>query len=148
MNKDLITVYTDGACSGNPGPGGWAYIVFQKIIVRKDSGGELKTTNNRMEMTAIINALKIFRKDSHIIVNTDSKYVINGITKWIISWKKNNWVGSNKKKVKNCDLWKELDYLKDRHEIKWQWIKGHSGECMNEMVDKMARKESEKLQNF
>lgn len=147
MNKNLINIYTDGACSGNPGPGGWAYIIINKIIIKKESGGQLQTTNNRMEMTAIINALKNFNEKSNIIINTDSKYVINGITQWIISWKENKWIGSNKKKVKNYDLWKELDFLRKIHEVEWRWVKGHSGDNMNEMVDKMARDESEKLQN-
>ncbi len=140
-------IYTDGACLGNPGPGGWATIIFDKKNKKRIQrvGSEVTTTNNRMELTAIIESLKSIPLQSNLIVFTDSKYVINGVQSWIFQWKKNNWLGSNKKKVKNKDLWILLDDLTKNHEIKWNWVKGHSGDQFNEEVDKLARDEALKL---
>ena len=134
-------IYTDGACSGNPGSGGWAAIIFNKTNGQKSKkiGGEIETTNNRMELIAIIEALESIPKNSRLQIFTDSKYVINGIELWIKTWKKNNWIGSNKKKIKNKDLWTKLDTLSSQFHIKWNWIKGHSGNKYNEEVDRLAR---------
>ncbi len=140
-------IYTDGACLGNPGPGGWATIIFDKKNEKRIQrvGSELTTTNNRMELTAIIESLRTIPLQSNLIVFTDSKYVINGIESWIFQWKKNNWLASNKKKVKNKDLWILLDSLTKNLKIKWNWVKGHSGDRFNEEVDKLARDEALKL---
>ena len=140
-------IYTDGACLGNPGPGGWATIIFDKKNEKRIQrvGSELTTTNNRMELTAIIESLRTIPLQSNLIVFTDSKYVINGIESWIFQWKKNNWLASNKKKVKNKDLWILLDNLTKNLKIKWNWVKGHSGDQFNEEVDKLARDEALKL---
>ena len=134
-------IYTDGACSGNPGSGGWAAIIFNKISGQKSKiiGGEIQTTNNRMELMAIIHALESIPKESSLQIFTDSKYVINGIELWIKKWKINDWIGSNKKKVKNKDLWMKLDMLSSQFQIKWNWVKGHSGNKYNEEVDRLAR---------
>ncbi len=145
-NLDYI-IYTDGACLGNPGPGGWAAIIFDNNNkkISQNVGAEITTTNNRMELVAIIESLKKIPSNSSLSVFTDSKYVINGIETWIVKWKKNDWVGSNKKKVKNKDLWIELDQLSNNFEIKWNWVRGHSGNKYNEEVDKLARNEALKL---
>ena len=134
-------IYTDGACSGNPGSGGWAAIIFNKNSGQKSKkiGGEIDTTNNRMELIAIIQALESIPKERSLQIFTDSKYVINGIESWIVKWKTNNWIGSNKKKVKNKDLWMKLDMLSSQFEITWNWVKGHSGNKYNEEVDRLAR---------
>ncbi len=134
-------IYTDGACSGNPGSGGWAAIIFNKNSGQKSKkiGGEIETTNNRMELIAIIQALESIPKESSLQIFTDSKYVINGIELWIKKWKTNNWIGSNKKSVKNKDLWMKLDILSSQFQIAWTWVKGHSGNNYNEEVDRLAR---------
>lgn len=136
-------IYTDGACSGNPGAGGWAAIIFNKSSGQKSKkiGGEIETTNNRMELIAVIEALESIPKDSSLQIFTDSKYLINGIELWIKQWKKNNWMGSNKKKVKNKDLWTKLDTLSSQFHITWNWVKGHSGNKYNEEVDRLAREQ-------
>ena len=136
-------IYTDGACSGNPGSGGWAAIIFNKSSGQKSKkiGGEIETTNNRMELIAVIEALESIPKDSSLQIFTDSKYLINGIELWIKQWKKNNWMGSNKKKVKNKDLWTKLDTLSSQFHITWNWVKGHSGNKYNEEVDRLAREQ-------
>ena len=147
MNNPDYIIYTDGACLGNPGPGGWATIIFDKKKGKKMEkvGSEMMTTNNRMELTAIIESLKPIPLQSNLIVFTDSKYVINGIESWIFQWKKNNWLSSNKKQVKNMDLWILLDKIVKNFKIKWEWVKGHSGDKFNEEVDKLARNEALKL---
>ena len=134
-------IYTDGACSGNPGSGGWAALIFNKNSGQKSKkiGGEIETTNNRMELIAIIHALESIPKESSLQIFTDSKYVINGIELWIKKWKINDWIGSNKKKVKNKDLWMKLDKLSSQFQIKWNWVKGHSGDKYNEEVDRLAK---------
>ncbi len=141
-----VEIFTDGACSGNPGVGGWGAILRYKVTEKELSGGELNTTNNRMELTAVIEALKALKTTCNITLYTDSKYVMNGITEWLDNWKKNGWKTSNKKgEVKNIDLWKALDELVLKHEIRWVWVKGHAGHIENERVDTLARSEVQKL---
>lgn len=135
-----IEIYTDGACSGKPGAGGWGAVLLYKGHKKELSGQENPTTNNRMEMKAVIEALKAMKKEESLItIYTDSKYVMDGITKWIFSWKKNNWKGSDKKPVKNIDLWQELDSEVLKHKIEWIWVKGHNGNHYNEIADELAR---------
>jgi len=136
-----VTIYADGACSGNPGPGGWGVVILKNnsdpIYL---NGGLINTTNNQMELTANINALKYFNSSTKITLFTDSKYVKDGIEKWIIKWKNNYWKTSAKKTVKNKDLWIELDKQIQRHKINWQWVKGHDGNKHNEQADYLAKK--------
>ena len=135
-----VEIFTDGACLGNPGPGGWGVILRHKDTEKELSGGAPETTNNRMELTAVIEALKALKTSCVISLYTDSKYVMDGVTQWLPNWKKNNWRTSNKKSaVKNVDLWQELDELLPKHEILWNWVKGHNGHPENESVDKLAR---------
>jgi len=136
--KTIINIWTDGACSGNPGPGGWGVLIKYDSSTKEISGSEKNTTNNRMEMIAVIEALKYIDTKSKINLYTDSKYVKEGITNWIISWKKNNWKNSKKNDVKNKDLWVELDILSQKHNISWNWVKGHSGNIENDIADKLA----------
>ena len=136
-------VYTDGACSGNPGSGGWGAVVITDSII-KFSGNEEKTTNNRMELKAAIMGLSKSNINSKVILYTDSKYVKDGITKWISNWKSNNWITSSKKPVKNQDLWKQLDDLNDRYNVEWKWVKAHQDDVSNDsiynnMADELAR---------
>jgi ribonuclease HI len=135
----MIKIYTDGSCLGNPGFGGWAAIIFLNDKKIKIKGKKRNTTNNQMELVAPIKALKKIPVGEKVQIYTDSKYVKMGITEWIKSWKKNNWKTSSKKKVKNKDLWKELDRLSEKHQIKWLWVKGHSGDIVNEEVDQLAK---------
>ncbi len=134
-----IDIFTDGACSGNPGPGGWAAILRSGKHERELSGGERNTTNNRMEMLAVINGLKALKRPSTVTVHTDSKYVMEGATKWIERWKVNGWRTANKKPIKNADLWLLLDTALDDHRVTWIWIEGHSGHPENERADALAR---------
>ena len=134
----MIKIYTDGACSGNPGRGGWAAIIINGNNIEKISGRSENTTNNRMELIAVISALK-FTKDKNLEIYTDSKYTKDGIEKWIINWKKNGWKTANKQDVKNKDLWMELDLLAQQKKIKWNWVKGHSENKYNNMADELAR---------
>tara|TARA_Y100001960_G_scaffold280791_1_gene313930 strand:- start:137 stop:565 length:429 start_codon:yes stop_codon:yes gene_type:complete len=137
----MIEIFTDGACSGNPGIGGWGVvIIFENKEVIYLNGGENSTTNNRMELAAAINALKYFEKSTNISLVTDSKYVKEGIESWIINWKKNGWKTASKKPVKNKELWVELDELIAKHNITWKWIKGHAGNKYNEKADYLARR--------
>lgn len=136
---EKIEIYTDGACSGNPGSGGWGAVLLYKGHEKKISGSAKDTTNNRMELKAVIEAIRAIKKSSsNIIIYTDSKYVQNGITAWIHSWKKNNWRNASKKPIKNVDLWKELDEESSKHDIDWQWVKGHSGNKYNDIADDLA----------
>ncbi len=137
--REKIIIYTDGACSGNPGVGGWGAILMYNKYEKKISGGNKDTTNNQMEIRAVIEALKIIKKPSEIIINTDSKYVMNGITKWIFGWKKNGWRTTDRKAVKNSELWQELDIEVNKHNIEWRWVKGHSGDKYNDIADELAR---------
>ncbi|MBQ7659776.1 MAG: ribonuclease HI [Alphaproteobacteria bacterium] len=142
-----VEIYTDGACSQNPGVGGWAAVLRYKDVQKEISGGALETTNNRMELTAVIEALKALKTRCNITLYTDSKYVMSGITEWLVNWKKNNWKTANKKnEVKNIDLWQTLDELCAKHEIRWVWVKGHAGNPLNERVDELARAEVQNLQ--
>ncbi len=132
-------IYTDGACSGNPGKGGWAAIILnEKSVYYNISGGVNNTTNNRMELTAPIMALNKIKKSSEITIYTDSKYVKDGITEWIKRWKLNNWKNSNKKPVKNKDLWIKLDNSCKKHKVSWKWVKAHAGNKFNNLVDELA----------
>ena len=135
-----IEIFTDGACSGNPGAGGWGVILRYGETEKELSGGEAHTTNNRMELTAVIEALKALKRECEITLYTDSRYVMDGVNEWMPNWKKNGWKTTNKKSaVKNLELWQELDSLLPRHKIKWIWVKGHNGHPENERVDKLAR---------
>lgn len=134
----MIEIYTDGACSGNPGRGGWAAIIIYEKKIEKIAGSSNDTTNNRMELIAVISALK-YVKDKNIRIYTDSKYTKDGIEKWISNWKKNGWKTTNKQNVKNIDLWKQLDQLNQDKNINWRWVKGHSENKYNNMADKLAR---------
>ena len=136
----MIKIYTDGSCIGNPGKGGWAAIIINNNNKKIISGRKKNTTNNQMELMAAIKALAFFSKKQKIIIYTDSNYVKEGITNWIKIWEKNNWKTANKKKVKNVELWIKLNTLSNFHDIEWKWVKAHSGNLMNNMVDKLARK--------
>ena len=139
MNK--VDIYTDGACIGNPGPGGWAFVIkYSNGETKEFSGSEKYTTNNKMELTAAIKAIKYFKKKTIINIYTDSKYLKDGITVWIKKWELNGWKTSNKKKVKNSDLWKLLEKKTHNHEIHWVWIKGHDENILNEKADMLAKK--------
>ncbi|MDX2164099.1 MAG: ribonuclease HI [Gammaproteobacteria bacterium] len=134
----MIEIFTDGACRGNPGPGGWGAILRSGSHEKTISGAEKHTTNNRMELMAVIGALTAIKKPSSVAITTDSQYVKNGITKWIHGWKKNGWKTSDKKPVKNADLWDQLDKLTQPHDIKWHWVRGHTGHPENEWADELA----------
>jgi ribonuclease HI len=137
-----VEIFTDGACSGNPGVGGWGAILRYKDIEKELSGGEENTTNNRMELMAVIEALQALKTPCNISLYTDSKYVMSGITEWLENWKRNGWKTANKKQeVKNIDLWQRLDELTHKHEIRWIWVKGHNGHPENERCDALARHE-------
>ena len=136
----MIKIYTDGSCLKNPGNGGWAAIICTRNEMKKISGSEKDTTNNRMELLATINALKEVNSEDLIEIYTDSKYVKNGITDWIHNWIKNNWKTSNKEDVKNKDLWIQLNKLNNNSKIKWNWVKAHAGNPLNEEVDLLAKK--------
>ncbi|KAA6204726.1 MAG: ribonuclease HI [Candidatus Tokpelaia sp.] len=138
-----IIIYTDGACSGNPGPGGWACLLVYNGHEKEIYGGEAETTNNRMELTAAIRALEALTRPCNIELYTDSAYVRNGITRWIEGWKQQGWKNSGNKPVKNRELWQKLDAAQARHHIAWHWVKGHSGHAENERVDRLARKGAE-----
>lgn len=136
---DTIQIWTDGACSGNPGPGGWGALLVMGAHEKEIYGGEKDTTNNRMEMMAAIEALNALKGPSKVTLNVDSTYVKDGLTKWIKGWKKNGWKTAAKKPVKNKDLWQALDEACGRHDIKWVWVKGHAGDPGNERADALAR---------
>ena len=134
-----VTIYTDGACSGNPGPGGWGAVLIFGDHRKEIKGGAKETTNNRMELTAAIRSLEELKRPCHIELHTDSNYLREGITSWIASWKRNGWKTAQKKPVKNIDLWQSLDAAQERHNISWHWIKGHAGHPENELADALAR---------
>lgn len=134
-----VTIYTDGACSGNPGPGGWGAVLMHGPHRKEMHGGEATTTNNRMELTAAISALEALKQPCNIDLYTDSNYVKDGITKWIAGWKRNGWKTADKKPVKNSELWQKLDEARNRHTIHWHWVKGHAGHPENERADELAR---------
>jgi ribonuclease HI len=133
-----VVIYTDGACRGNPGPGGWGAVLRYKGVSKELYGGEAQTTNNRMELMAAIQALETLNRTCKILLNTDSTYVLKGITEWMPDWKKRGWKTAARKPVKNEDLWRRLDAAIARHNIEWRWVKGHSGEAGNEQADKLA----------
>ena len=145
MSDKLIQIYTDGACRGNPGPGGWGAMLVCDDYKKEIKGGSLLTTNNIMELTAVIEAIKLIKNPSLIIITTDSTYVKNGITEWIHNWKLKGWKTSNKKPVKNKNLWQLLDELSQQHKIQWEWIKGHSGHFGNERADQLANEAIDNL---
>ncbi len=147
QNNNLIEIYTDGACSGNPGPGGWGVSLQTNGHEREMSGGEHLTTNNRMELTAAIKALNALKRPSQVRINTDSVYLRDGITKWITKWIANDWRTAARKPVKNVDLWKELDLARAGHKIDWCWTKGHAGNAGNERADELARAGMAPFQN-
>ena len=136
--KNTVVIYTDGACSGNPGPGGWGSVLLYNGHRRELSGGEADTTNNRMEMMAVIQAMESLKRPCSVMINTDSVYVMKGITEWIEQWKERGWKTAARKPVKNQDLWMALDEAIQRHEISWQWVKGHNGNPGNEEADELA----------
>lgn len=137
-NAEIVEIYTDGACSGNPGPGGWGALMLYGDHEKELTGGEFETTNNRMELTAAIEALSALKRPCKVHLHTDSTYVMKGITEWIDGWKTRGWKNSSKKPVKNSDLWRLLDDAVNPHEIKWIWVKGHSGDPGNERADALA----------
>ena len=145
-DSELIQIYTDGACRGNPGPGGWGALLKFGSKEKQLYGGESLTTNNRMELRAVIEALSALKRPCNVSVTSDSTYVLKGINEWLPNWKKRGWLTSGKKPVKNEDLWKSLDSLKNVHNIEWHWVKGHSGHLENELVDQLANKGIDELQ--
>jgi ribonuclease HI len=136
--KKQIVIYTDGACSGNPGPGGWGSVLLYNGHRKEISGGDADTTNNRMEMMAVIQALESLKHSCSASIYTDSVYVMKGITEWIVQWKKRGWKTASKKPVKNVDLWQRLEKTVNDHEVEWHWVKGHSGVPENERADELA----------
>jgi ribonuclease HI len=145
MKAKRVAIWTDGACSGNPGPGGWAAILAFGDVERELSGGEPVTTNNRMELTAAIEALSALTRRVPVELHTDSQYLRDGITKWIHGWKRNGWRTADRKPVKNADLWERLDALAAEHDVAWRWVKGHADDAMNARADALARAEVRKL---
>lgn len=135
-----VLIYTDGACRGNPGPGGWGAILISGGHRKEMCGGDLSTTNNRMELMAAIQALEALKKPCRVELHTDSQYVKNGVTQWIHGWKARGWKTADKSPVKNEDLWKRLDAARGRHQVDWRWVKGHAGHELNELADALARR--------
>ena len=138
MSEETVQIFTDGACKGNPGPGGWGALIRYGAHERELAGGEAVTTNNRMELTAAIRALEALKRPCRVVLTTDSNYVHDGITKWIAGWQRNGWRTADKKPVKNADLWQELLAAVAAHRIEWRWVKGHAGHAENERVDRLA----------
>ena len=138
--EDAVEIFTDGACRGNPGPGGWAALLRFKGTKKVISGATAMTTNNRMEMTAAIMALEVLRRPCKVRISTDSQYLMKGMTEWLNNWKKRNWRTAQNTPVKNEDLWRRLDAASGRHQVKWYWVRGHNSHEENEMVDALARK--------
>lgn len=146
MNDDTVDIFTDGACRGNPGPGGWGAILRSGSKEKELWGGEYETTNNRMELTAAIRALAALKRSIKGRVHTDSQYVLKGINTWIHSWKKNGWRTSDRKPVKNADLWQELELQTNQHQLEWIWVKGHAGHPENERADALANRGIDELE--
>ena len=136
---DAVQIFTDGACSGNPGPGGWGAILRAGGVEKELSGGEAATTNNRMELMAAISALEALKRPCRVEVYTDSNYVKDGITRWIHNWRRNGWRTADRKPVKNAELWQRLDALMGTHDVAWRWVRGHAGHAENERADQLAR---------
>lgn len=145
--NDVVTIYTDGACKGNPGPGGWGALLEMAGTEKELFGGEAHTTNNRMELTAVIQALGALKRRCRVQLHTDSKYVQQGITEWIHNWKKRDWRTADKKPVKNDDLWRALDEAAQQHDVEWLWVKGHAGHNGNERADALANRGVESVLN-
>jgi len=140
MKKDnIVVIYTDGACSGNPGPGGWGSVLMYNGHRRELSGGEAETTNNRMELMAVIRALETLKRPCDVVLYTDSTYVMKGITEWLAQWKRRNWRTADRKPVKNVELWQRLEQAADRHQMDWRWVRSHTGIPENERADELAR---------
>lgn len=146
MSETTVEIYTDGGCRGNPGIGGWGAVLTSGTHQKKINGNDVETTNNRMELTAAIEALNALKKPCQVILHTDSTYVKNGITSWLANWKRNNWKTAAKKPVKNADLWQALDTASQRHTIDWRWVKGHAGVEGNEIADTLANQAMDELQ--
>ena len=144
-NETPIIIYTDGACRGNPGPGGWGALLQAGPHEKALCGGDAHTTNNRMELTAVIRALQALKRPSAVQIHTDSQYVQKGISQWIHNWKRNGWRTADKKPVKNAELWQRLDELAQTHELKWLWVKGHAGHPGNERADQLANRGIDEL---
>lgn len=144
-DKDCVEIYADGACKGNPGPGGWGAFLRFGEQEKEICGGEAVTTNNRMELMAVISALGLLKRPCKVIIWTDSQYVQKGISEWIHGWKARNWVTAAKAPVKNADLWRQLDVVAARHEVQWRWVKGHAGHPGNERADRLANRGVETL---
>ena len=138
--SDWVEIFTDGACKGNPGPGGWGALLRYGAHEKRLHGGEPETTNNRMELTAVIQALGVLKRPSRVRITTDSQYVRNGITSWIHNWKKRGWKTASRTPVKNVDLWQALDAAPSRHQVEWHWVRGHSGHPENELADALANR--------
>jgi ribonuclease HI len=139
VSEAEVVIYTDGACSGNPGPGGWGALLIAGDRRKEIKGGEAQTTNNRMELTAAIMALEVLKRPCVVDLWTDSQYLRQGVTSWLYGWKANGWRTADKKPVKNAELWQRLDVARARHEVRWHWVRGHSGHEHNERVDELAR---------
>jgi ribonuclease HI len=148
VSRDVVDIFTDGACSGNPGPGGWAALLRKGTVEKEIAGGEAATTNNRMEMMAAIHALEALTRPTTVRLHTDSGYLRDGITKWIHGWRRNGWKTAEKKPVKNEDLWRRLEGAMAPHRVEWLWVKGHSGHPENERVDALARAEIKRLREL
>lgn len=144
--SESVHIFTDGACRGNPGPGGWGVVLRYKDSEKHLYGGERDTTNNRMELTAAIKALESLTRTCDVVLTTDSKYVKDGISSWLKNWKKNNWKTASKSPVKNADLWKQLDALSQQHKVQWEWVKGHAGHPENELADQLANRAIDEMQ--
>jgi ribonuclease HI len=140
MSDEAVEIFSDGACRGNPGPGGWGALLRHNNVEKELVGGEADTTNNRMELTAVIRALEALKRPSRVRLYTDSLYVQKGISQWIHDWKRRGWRTADKKPVKNADLWRSLDELAARHDVEWHWVRGHAGHVENERADRLANK--------
>ncbi len=143
IQRPTVTIYTDGACKGNPGRGGWGAWLSSGEHEKELFGGEPMTTNNRMELTAVIEALASLKRTSDVTIHTDSEYVRKGITEWIHGWKQRGWMTADRKPVKNAELWQRLDALRNLHAVQWRWVKGHSGDAGNERADRLANRGAE-----
>ena len=139
VNGKTVEIWTDGACSGNPGPGGWGSVLLYNGHRREMSGGEASTTNNRMELMAVIRSLEALKRPCEIVLHTDSTYVMKGMTEWLAQWKKRGWRTADRKPVKNIELWQRLEEAQHRHRIDWRWVRGHAGHTENERADELAR---------